>query len=44
MVVSNEPGIYLPGQCGVRIEDLVLVTPEGHQVLNAVSRSLQVLD
>jgi len=44
MIFSVEPGIYLPGQCGVRIEDLVLVTPEGHQVLNAVSRSLQVLD
>lgn len=44
MIFSVEPGIYLPGQCGVRIEDLVLVTPEGHQVLNAVSRSLQVMD
>lgn len=35
MCFSIEPGIYLEGLGGVRIEDLVLVTPEGCEVLNA---------
>ena len=44
MVFSVEPGIYLPGRLGVRIEDLVLVTEDGCQVLNQASKQLRVVD
>lgn len=43
-VFSIEPGIYLPGKLGVRIEDLVIVTEDGCQVLNQVSKDLMVID
>ena len=35
MTFSIEPGIYLPGRTGVRIEDLALVTESGVEILNA---------
>lgn len=38
MIFSIEPGIYLPGRFGVRVEDLVLVTEDGCEVLNQVDK------
>jgi len=41
MIVTVEPGIYLPGWGGVRIEDDILVTKTGHEVLTSVSKAFE---
>ena len=43
MIFSIEPGIYLPGKFGVRIEDLVMVTKDGCKVLNSYPKDLFVI-
>jgi Xaa-Pro aminopeptidase len=43
-VVTIEPGIYLPGELGVRIEDLVVVSADGHRNLSGLPKQLQLVD
>ena len=43
MIFSIEPGIYLAGDIGVRIEDLVLVTETGVQILNRYPHTLEII-
>jgi len=43
MCFSVEPGIYLPGRFGVRIEDIVTVTEDGGRRLNNTSREMAVV-
>jgi Xaa-Pro aminopeptidase len=44
MVITIEPGVYLPGKCGIRIEDMLLVTERGYDVLTPVSKELLELN
>ena len=43
MIFSIEPGVYLPGEIGVRVEDLVLVTETGCEVLNSYVKHWHVV-
>ncbi|MFF8989098.1 M24 family metallopeptidase [Streptomyces sp. NPDC014983] len=44
MCFSVEPGIYLPGRFGVRIEDIVTVTEDGGRRLNNTTREMVIVD
>jgi len=43
MIFSIEPGVYLPGEFGVRVEDLVMVTEDGCEILNRVKKEYQII-
>jgi Xaa-Pro aminopeptidase len=43
MVFSDEPGVYFPGQFGIRIEDTVVCTVDGGRRLNEATRTLRVM-
>ena len=43
MVFTIEPGIYIPGLWGVRIEDTVMVKQDGYEILTKMSKDLRIL-
>jgi Xaa-Pro aminopeptidase len=43
-VVTVEPGVYVPGRFGVRIEDLVVVGEDGIRNLSGLPKELQLVD
>ncbi|NLI73202.1 MAG: aminopeptidase P family protein [Euryarchaeota archaeon] len=43
MILTVEPGIYIPGEGGVRIEDDVLVTRDGYELLTSADKNLTII-
>ena len=43
-VVTVEPGVYVPAQLGIRIEDLVVVGNNGHENLSGLPKELQEIE
>ncbi|MEM6335273.1 MAG: aminopeptidase P family protein [Bacteroidota bacterium] len=43
MVVTIEPGVYIPGQFGIRIEDIIVVQDDGCEVITRTDKSFRVL-
>ncbi len=43
MVFTIEPGIYVPGHGGVRIEDMIVVKPDSHEVLTTLPKELEII-
>ena len=43
MVLTDEPGVYLEGRGGVRIEDTGVIRPSGYEVLTLTTKDLVVL-
>ena len=43
MVITVEPGIYIEGQYGIRIEDLVLLKEEGIEILSKTDKNIKIL-
>ena len=43
MVITIEPGIYIPNKYGIRIEDLVLVTKDGYEILSNIDKKLIII-
>lgn len=44
MVFSIEPGIYLPGRFGIRLEDIVILRAGGPEVLSGLPRDVTIID
>ena len=43
MVFSIEPGIYMPDKFGVRLEEIIILTDSGPEILSQISRELKVI-
>ena len=44
MVFSIEPGIYMPEKFGVRLEEIVILTDKGPEILSKISREIKVIN